>query len=80
MPVHLRISDDAVFDLPGLTKALGLRESTVRHAKTVGALRYGRAAKRTWFLGRDVKAWLFGNGNGKHDNREPQGAGDGSQT
>lgn len=71
--IQAQIPDDAVFDSDGLLKLLGLRPQALRHARAHG-LRYAKRFKRAWYLGKDVKAWLFSpteNGNEDGESSPP---------
>jgi hypothetical protein len=60
--IQVQIPDDAVYDSEGLMRLLGLRPQALRHARANGLL-YAKRCKRAWYLGRDVKAWLFAGSN-----------------
>jgi len=55
-----RIDDEGLYDTEGLQRLLKLPPNTLRHARRMGVLRYHKAAKRCWYAGRWVKAWLLG--------------------
>ena len=64
--ISVTIPDDAVYDSDGLIKLLDLRPSTLETARDTGAIMYGKRSKRCFYLGKDVKAWLF-SANGSDD-------------
>ena len=67
--INVNIRDDDVYDSDGLIKLLDLRPSTLETARDTGAIQYGKRSRRCFYLGKDVKAWLFSaNGtNGDED-------------
>lgn len=47
-----------ILDRPGLGKSLGISDRCISREIRLGRLRCFVRAKRQWFLGRDVIAWL----------------------
>lgn len=62
MPIEIK--EDAICTTAEAAEAAGLALLTVRRKCASGEIRANKRGRRFYTLGRDLRAWLLGNGNG----------------